>query len=311
MTETAFLLRFHAVFCLVSAVALRTCLMSHYYLLDDVQQNNDDNNDNNNDNIEGDNKIGGEQQGGCQDIGNTLSLLVALWHVVILVQSLRLQYRQLLSYYRFLLPFSICQVLPDLFLVTITKTLYFPTNGSSWMIGNDAVSPCMAGMWSIPGLMILYFSFPTDNSTDNDTDDDNNNRTVVSSGSSIKSDATYCRSNNKKKKEVVSLFQYIKAACSSLLILGLAEQLFSFIWHRTEEVKIIVGGSWGNKHNGIALYVLPAETMLGPTIMYAYHTTKDGPWWYSTIGAAITMLVYTGALSIGLLAIEGGSSTTS
>jgi len=65
----------------------------------------------------------------------------------------------------------------------------------------------MAGMWSIPGLMILYLSLPTDN--DNDM--------AVTSGSSNKNGAT-CNRSNEKKKEVVSLSQYIKAACSSLLI---------------------------------------------------------------------------------------------
>jgi len=62
-------------------------------------------------------------------------------------------------------------------------------------------------MWSIPGLMILYLSLPTDNDTD----------IVITAGSSNKIGAT-CNRSNEKKKEVVSLSQYIKAACSSLLI---------------------------------------------------------------------------------------------
>ena len=242
--ETAFLLRFHAIFCLVSAVALRTCLIHSSY-----------------EQYEHNGNIGDVD--GCNDVGNTLSLLVAYWHIIIFVQSVR-WYPRLLSYYRFLLPFSLFQVLPDLFLVKFHRTLHFPINGSTWMIC-DAVSPCMAGMWSIPGLMVLYLSYPND---------------------------TY--STDLSRYYTV----YIKATCASLFILGLAEQLFPFIWHPTEQVKIF---GWGK---GIALYVLPAEALLGPTIVYAYHVTKDGPWWYSTIGAAMTMLVYTGSLSIGLLAIE-------
>lgn len=241
-----FVIRFHAIFALKVAIALGKCLYQHHSAT--IAGNNGEN--------------------ACDDVGNTVSLLVAGWHLVIFFKGVR-QYPRLLSYYRFLLPLSVLFLLPDWFLVKFTKTLYFPPNGSFWMIG-DAISPCMAGMWSIPGLLILC-------AADDPT-------TTTTRGS----------------EKQLTAFQYVKAAFTGLLIFGLSEQLLSFVWTRTEHVTSLIG--WGE---GVMIYVLPAEFLLGPTILYAYHATKDGEtWWHPTIGAAMTMLVYTGALSLGLLAFE-------
>jgi len=59
------------------------------------------------------------------------------------------------------------------------------------------------------------------------------------------------------------------------------------------------------------MYVLPAETLLGPMILYSYHVTKDSANWYQpVIGAGMSMLMYTGALSFGLLALEASPRTS-
>lgn len=253
--ENEFIIRFHAIFSLIAAFALRKCLQqTHSETTVSIGSNNDGKN-------------------ACDNVGNTVFLLVAAWHLVIFLRCF-LQYPQLLSYYRFLLPLSLWFALPDWFLVEFAKTLEFPRNGSFWMIGNDAVSPCMAGMWSIPGLLILHSCYPA--ATDNDE-----NR--------------------------LTAFHYAKAAVVGMIVFGMAEQFLPFLWTPTEHVVHRAG--WGSE--GIAMYVLPAETLLGPMILYSYHKTKDGANWYQpVIGAGMTTLMYTGALSIGLLAIEFAPCTS-
>ena len=248
--EDEFIIRFHAIFSLVAAFVLRECLQQTHFGASSI-----DDDDNNNAN------------GTCENIGNTVSLLVFTWHLVIFLRGL-LQYPRLMSYYRFLLPLSLLFVFPDWFLVSFAKTLRFPANGSFFMIG-DAVSPCMAGMWSIPGFLILYMCYPSDDFM-------------------------------KGSENRLSAFCYAKAAVTGFSIFVMAEQLLPFIWTATEHVGHRIG--WGE---GIATYVVPAETILGPIILYFYHVTKNLDWYQPIIGAGISMLIYTGALSIGLLIFEG------
>jgi len=246
--ENEFVVRFHAIFSLAAALALRSCLQQTHSSTKSIGI--DDGVD------------------ACGNVGNTVSLLVVAWHLTIFLRGL-LQYPRLLSFYRFLLPLSLFFVLPDWFLVSFAGTLEFPRNGSFWMIGN-AVSPCMAGMWSIPGLLILKSCYPADEG----------------SGSS---------------KTRLTAVCYAKAAVAGLVVFGTAEQCLPFIWTATEHVVRRVG--WGE---GIAMYVMPAEALLGPMILYCYHVTKDATNWYQpVIAAGMTMLMYTGALSIGLLVWEG------
>lgn len=250
--QSEFIVRFHAIFSIVAAFALKNCLQQTHSATATTSIDIDKNHEGN--------------INACENVGNLVFLLVVSWHLVIFLRGF-LQFPQLLSYYRFLLPLSLWFVLPDWFLVKFAGTLEFPQNGSFWMIGG-AVSSFMAGMWSIPGLLILHFCYPGD-------DDDNG-------------------------KQKLTPLHYAKAAATGLIVFGVAEQLLPFIWTPTEHVTNRAG--WAE---GVAMYVLPAETILGPTILYSYHVTKDGENWYQpVIGAGMTMLVYTGALSIGLLAFE-------
>ena len=210
-----------------------------------------------------------ETEDACSGVGNTVFLLVVFWNLTIFLRGL-FQYPQLLSYYRFLLPLSLWFVLPDWFLVRYAGTLEFPPNGSFWMIGG-AVSPSMAGIWTIPGLLILQSCYP-----------------------------------NTTADHPIPVMCHAKAATVGLVVFFMAEQCLPFIWTVTEGVAHRVG--WGD---GVAVYVLPAEILLGPTILHFYHATKESKNWYQpVIGAGMTMLIYTGALSIGLLAFEVSPVTT-
>lgn len=238
---TEFVVRFHAMFSLAAAFALRDCLrQTHFTESTPIQ---------------------GDASGdACSNVGNTVLLLVVFWHLTIFTRGL-LQFPRLLSFYRFLLPLSIWFILPDWFLSKYAQTLEFPRNGSLWMIGG-AVNPCMAGMWSIPGFIILQSIYPTSNE--------------------------------------LCIACYAKAAAIGLVIFAVAEQCLPFVWTATEKVVHRVG--WGE---GVAMYVMPAETLFGPMILYSYHVTKESLNVYQpAIAAGLTMLAYTGALSIGLLALE-------
>ena len=252
MDETDFVIRFHALFLLAAAYSLKDCLeQTHFPSID---------------------RVGGTDE--CADTGNLVILLVVFWHLNVFFRGL-LQYPRILSFYRFLLPLSIWVVFADWFLVQFAQTLVFPRNGAAWMIG-DAVTPAMAGMWSIPGLLILYTCYPSQGSTTSTT-------TSTTSTTSIPAAS------------------YIQASVVGLAIFFLAEQLLPFIWKPTDRVITRVG--WGE--HGVAVYVLPAEFLLGAMILYWYHATKESKTWVQpAMGAGMTMLMYTGALAIGLLIWE-------
>ncbi len=127
---TEFVVRFHVLFSLLAAFALRDCLRQTHFTTASTQIDDD---------------TGG---GACANVGNTVLLLVVFWHLTIFLRGL-LQYPRLLSFYRFLLPLSVWFIIPDWFLSKYAQTLEFPRNGALFVIGG-AVNPYMAGMWSIP-----------------------------------------------------------------------------------------------------------------------------------------------------------------
>ena len=90
----------------------------------------------------------------------------------------------------------------------------------------------------------------------------------------------------------------LKAAAAALTIFGTSEHLFHplTMWHHTEQVKHV----WGNA----ALYVLPAEALLGAVTLAAWHATASKGIGSKVIGAASVSIFYTGALAISYLFIE-------
>lgn len=97
--------------------------------------------------------------------------------------------------------------------------------------------------------------------------------------------------------------ELVKAGCVSFIGFGLAEHLSVplRLWHPTAKVTRKIGDA--------ALYVLVAEAVLGACVVYCEHATrrldsaKAFPWgrvW----GAAATVVMYTGALSLAWLLLE-------
>ena len=258
-----FLLRFHALFVVVTAVPLGPCLMQTHFPATTTTTTD-----------------------ACGGIGITAGYLVLLWHLGIGIASSHLcSYRRLRSYHRFLLPMSVWMLIPDLFLVGFARTLEFPKpSPSAWMIGGeDSVLPAMAGMWSIPGMMVLWASDPY------------HHHGAAAASASAASPGPLPWS------------AYGKAMAVAMAVLLPSEFSLSFLWHPTERVRHRLLG--GGSH--IALYVAVAELVLGPSILHFYHhAVRDSPNWYApVVSGGTVMLLYTGALAVGLLAFETTTTT--
>mmetsp|Transcript_25392 Transcript_25392/g.45988 ORF Transcript_25392/g.45988 Transcript_25392/m.45988 type:complete len:252 (+) Transcript_25392:135-890(+) len=99
--------------------------------------------------------------------------------------------------------------------------------------------------------------------------------------------------------------ELFRAAGVALAVFGSAEHvLFPLnLWHATEKVHHMIGHT--------AIYVMLAEAMLGSTVLFAYRATQNRGWLSQLVGCTITMLVYTGALAVSFLFVEGSSLISS
>lgn len=95
-----------------------------------------------------------------------------------------------------------------------------------------------------------------------------------------------------------TLRELVQAAVISLIVFAGAEQLtFPLnLWHRTDTVTVTA--------DHIALYVLPAEFVLGAAALFAYRLTRDRSIGAVLLAAVTTMVMYTGALAVSFLFIE-------
>jgi hypothetical protein len=94
----------------------------------------------------------------------------------------------------------------------------------------------------------------------------------------------------------------IKAAVAALAIFGASEELTHplNLWHATKTIK----QRWGK----VAIYVLPAELVLGPAALFAFRFTLERSFFQKAVAAFCVALMYTGALAISYLFIELGAA---
>lgn len=59
-----------------------------------------------------------------------------------------------------------------------------------------------------------------------------------------------------------------------------------------------------HRFSNVAIYILPAEAILGPVIFYAYRKTEYRSILIKIVAAFIVMLIYTGAATLSYLLIE-------
>lgn len=92
---------------------------------------------------------------------------------------------------------------------------------------------------------------------------------------------------------------WVAAAATALVVFVGAEALLPplGIW---EPVGVTTLGGW------LALYVLPAEMLLGAAAWWGLQTTRDRPALVTFPVAAVVSLLYTGALAASWLLIEAG-----
>merc|ERR1719354_80451 len=101
--------------------------------------------------------------------------------------------------------------------------------------------------------------------------------------------------------EKMSYIDYMRAALISIVNFGLAEH-FTFplnLWHCTDKVTVKIGK--------LAMYVLPAEMMLGPAILFFFSNVNENgrsSIWNMIMSSIFISLFYTGALAISFLLIE-------
>lgn len=85
--------------------------------------------------------------------------------------------------------------------------------------------------------------------------------------------------------------------------------VIAFLIFLGSELLAPVVGLWEPHHAtrilGVALYVLPAEAILGAGTVIAVRELSDAPPWQRVGGAAAVSVLYTGALALGWFLIDG------
>lgn len=235
--------------------------------------------------------------GSCGGMGHIISFLVVGWNLAFAAWtylSCRAHHGREELYYmtelnrqwKFSILSSVFMVLPDYFLVNVLGTLYFPDDGV-WKIGG-AVSWYMCGMWAIPFLLILSISSFSSSTTCFGNDDQ--------------------QLQNKKENPIIksgyddepNVSELLCAAAVALAIFGTSEHILRplNIWHaREENIAHMMGPS-------AAMYVLPAEALLGCAILFTYRKVRNRCIIYQFFGCLAVMLMYTGSLAISFLLLE-------
>merc|ERR1719223_734485 len=95
-----------------------------------------------------------------------------------------------------------------------------------------------------------------------------------------------------------SFSQLVTAAVAALLFFAGSEQFCHplDLWHRTDSVKQV--------YVHIALYVLPAELVLGPAALYAHRVTESKGLLAQVAASMAVTMMYTGALALSHLFME-------
>ena len=157
--------------------------------------------------------------------------------------------RDLVALWAFLVPLSVCQVLPDWVLADLVGTLAFPDTGGPR--AGDAIPLAMAGMWVAPLLVVV----------------------------------------------VVARDSPWRAAGAALVLVAGAELAAPVVglWEPTPAARQVAG---------VALYVLPAEALLGAATLLAYRWTRGRSAGQRTAAALGTSTLYLGALVLGHFLID-------
>lgn len=193
---------------------------------------------------------------GPPQLGQAITAVVGLYLVVLYLGAWLRSHHELLDAFAFLLPLSVCQVVPDLLLVTQLGTLTFPALGAQ---GLGPVPAYMAGLWVAPLLVVVWL-------------------------------AELAHRANAIAAALVALL-------ASLAVFGAAE------WAAAHVLPLWRPRGVDTWH-GVALYVLPAEALLGFVAWFAYTQVRHRTLFMKAFAAALVSLLYAGALFVSHLVLE-------
>ena len=192
---------------------------------------------------------------GPPQLGQGIAAAVVLYHLLLVAGAWLRSHHELLGAYAFLLPLSLCQVVPDALLVQL-GTLAFPDLGATRF---GPVPAYMAGLWVAPLLLVVWAA-------------------------------------ELARRASVPLAA-LTAAVVALAVFGAAEWAAAHVlalWHPRNV------DTW----QGIALYVLPAEALLGLVAWWVYALLQGRTLFTKAFGAALVALFYAGALFASHLAFQ-------
>jgi hypothetical protein len=193
---------------------------------------------------------------GPPQLGQAITAVVGLYLVLLYLGAWLRSHHELLDAFAFLLPLSVCQVVPDLLLVTQLGTLTFPALGAQ---GVGPVPAYMAGLWVAPLLVVVWLA------------------------------ELAHRAN--------AILAALVAVLASLAVFGAAEWAAAHVlplW-RPRAVD-----TW----QGVALYVLPAEALLGFVAWLAYTQVRHRTLFMKAFAAMLVSLLYAGALFVSHLVFQ-------
>jgi hypothetical protein len=185
---------------------------------------------------------------GPPQLGQAIAAVVGLYVVLLFMGAWLRSHHELLSALTFLVPLSVCQVLPDLLLVQVLGTLSFPDLGATRF---GPVPAYMAGLWIAPLLLVLWAA-------------------------------------DLAQRASVGL-SLLVALVASLAVFGAAEWAAAHVltlWHPRNV------DTW----QGVALYVLPAEALLGLAAWFAFTQVQHRTIFTKAIVAGLVSVFYAGAL---------------
>lgn len=193
---------------------------------------------------------------GPPQLGQAILALAALYVALLFIGGWLRSHYELLGALTFLLPLSVCQVLPDTFLALNLGTLAFPDLGAPRF---GVVPAYMALLWVPPLLLALWAG------------------DVAARGG--------------------VLLAGLAVLLASLAAFGAAEWAAAHVlplWRPRN------AATW----NGIALYVLPAEALLGLLAWVAFMQVRQRTIFTKAFAAALVSLTYAGALFASYLAVQ-------
>jgi hypothetical protein len=193
---------------------------------------------------------------GPPQLGQAIAGAAGLYVLVLFMGAWLRSHHELLSAFAFVLPLSLCQVVPDALLVQVLGTLVFPDLGAPRL---GPVPAYMAALWIAPLLLVLWAA-------------DLAQRTSA-------------------------LLAGLAALAVALAVFGAAEWAAAHLlvlWHPRNV------DTW----QGVALYVLPAEALLGLVTWLVFTQVQHRTIFMKAIGAAFVSLFHAGALFASHLAFQ-------